>query len=118
MGSAAVRMTVRWRLTPGEARSIASTLQAQMAETRATPGCSSCSLSTQVDAATEVTYVEEWCSVADLERQIRSRRFATLAELMERGATPPVVEFALPGGTRGLEYAQRVMASGRAADQQ
>jgi len=118
MQSAPVRMTVRWDLTPGEARSITSTLQTQMVETRAAQGCLGCSLSTDVDARVVVRYAEEWKCERDLRQQIRSRRFANLAELMEHCEVPPVVEFVLPGGTQGLEYAQRVMESGDVFDLQ
>ena len=118
MESAPVRMTVRWNLAPGEARSIAATLQTQMVETRASPGCLGCSLSTDADARMVVYYMEEWRSEEDLQRQIRSRRFATLAELMEHCTAPPVVEFKLRGGTRGLEYAEQVIEARNGTDVQ
>ena len=46
-----------------------------------------------------------------LRRELRSDRFATLAALMESATEPPVVEIALPGGTRGLDYVEEVRAT-------
>ena len=49
----------------------------------------------------------------ELKRQLRSDRFSRLAELMERATERPKVEFALPSGMRGLEYAEAVREGGK-----
>ena len=108
MGSDSVRMTVQWRVPAGEAPSITATLQALMLQTRAAPGCAGCSLSTEMGAVVVIEYVENWTSETDLRRQLRSHRFSALAELIERATENPVVEFTLPGGPRGLDYAEEV----------
>jgi quinol monooxygenase YgiN len=108
MGSAPVRMTVSWRVPQGQARSITSALQTVMIRTRAEPGCTGCSVSTEMGALVAIHYVENWQTESDLQRQIRSDRFATLAELMEQATEHPFVEFALPGKTRGIDYAEDV----------
>lgn len=103
-----VRMTLKWSVTAGEARSIAGTLQTLMIETRMAPGCLGCSSSFEMDQRASIRYVEEWKTEEELQHQIRSDRFARLAELMERSAERPSVEFVLPGGTLGLDYAEKV----------
>jgi quinol monooxygenase YgiN len=108
MGSDSARMTVQWRVPPGEAQSITATLQALMLQTRAAPGCAGCSLSTEMGAVAVIEYVENWTSETDLRRQLRSHRFSALAELIERATENPVVEFTLPSGRRGLDYAEEV----------
>ncbi len=108
MGSDPVRMTVQWRVPAGEAQSITATLQALMLQTRAAPGCAGCSLSTQMGALVMIEYIENWVSETDLRRQLRSHRFSALAELIERATENPIVKFALPGGLRGLDYAEEV----------
>jgi quinol monooxygenase YgiN len=55
-----------------------------------------------------VQFVESWESEEGLKRHVRSDRFVTLAGLMESATEAPRVEFALPGGTRGLDYAGEV----------
>jgi hypothetical protein len=55
--------------------------------------------------------MEEWEDEEQLRRELRSERFGTLATLLEFGVGPPVVEFVLPGGTRGLDYADEVRAA-------
>jgi quinol monooxygenase YgiN len=103
-----VCMTVRWRVPPGEAQSITATLQSLMLKTRAAPGCAGCTVSTEMGALVVIQYIENWKSETDLRRQVRSDRFAALAELIERATEHPVIEFALPGGPRGVEYAEEV----------
>lgn len=101
-------MTLRWRITSGEAASITTALQTLMIRTRAEPGCTGCSLSTDLGALNEIRYVANWRTEVDLQHQIRSNDFARLAELMEHATAPPTVEFALPAGIRGLDYAEQV----------
>lgn len=112
MASSPIRMLVTWSVPPGESRPIVSTLQGLMIATRAEPGCTGCSLATEMGTRVVIHYVEEWNSEDDLRRQLRSNRFATLAELMERASEQPRVQFALPHGTRGLEYAEEVRRFG------
>lgn len=108
MESSSVRMTLRWRVASGEVASIASALQGLLVRMRSEPGCTGCSLSTDLGARIEIRYVADWRSEGDLQRQIRSSDFARLAELMERATEPPVIEFALPTGVEGLAYAEKV----------
>jgi len=55
-----------------------------------------------------IQYSETWKTETDLRRQVRSNRFSALAELIEHATEHPVIEFTLPDGRRGLEYAEEV----------
>lgn len=103
-----VRMMLKWRVPQAESVSVVSTLQRLMVRTRDGPGCTGCSLSTEVGERVDIRCVAEWSGEPDMRRQIRSSDFAQLAELIEHATEPPTIEFALPGGTRGLEYALKV----------
>lgn len=109
---AAVRMTLIWSVAPAESRAIAAVLQGLMVAARAEPGCLGCSFSTDMDSQVLIRYVEHWKTEADLVRQLRSDRFAVLAELMERASQRPLVEFMFPGATRGLDYVEEVRWGG------
>ena len=108
MESVPVGMTVRWRVPAGEAQSITAALQSLMLQTRAAPGCAGCSVSTEMGALVVIRYVESWKNETDLRRQVRSHRFSALAELIEHATENPHVVFTLPGGSRGLDYAEEV----------
>ena len=108
MESPSVGMTVQWRVPAGEAQSITAALQSLMLQTRAAPGCTGCSVSTDMGALVVIRYVESWKSETDLRRQLRSHRFSALAELIEHATENPAVEFQLPNGPRGLDYAEEV----------
>jgi quinol monooxygenase YgiN len=99
-------MNVRWSIPPGESRALVSVLQGLMAQARNEPGCIGCSLATEMGAHVVVDYVEQWQDEATLETQLRSPRFAMLAELMEQASQHPTVTFVLPGSTCGLDYAR------------
>jgi|KBSMisStaDraftv2_1062788.scaffolds.fasta_scaffold2469141_1 quinol monooxygenase YgiN len=111
--SQAVRMTVRWSVLAGESRSIAAAVQGIMASTSTEPGCVGCSLTTEMGARAVINYTEEWSSESELQRQLRSDRFAVLVELMEHASAMPSIEFTLPDSVRGLDYAQEIRRSRR-----
>jgi quinol monooxygenase YgiN len=108
MAPQGARMTVRWFVPSGEVGAINIAMQSLITATRAQPGCVSCSLSSQLGERARFTYVEEWRTEQDLKSQLRSERFAKLAHLMEGATERPTVEFVLPGGTRGMDYADEV----------
>lgn len=104
----AVQMTADWAVSPGETEVVSTAVQSLMVETRAQPGYVGCSLSTQLGERTCFHYEERWRTEDDLGLQIRSGRFAKLAHLMESAMERPRIEFLLPDGTHGMEYAEEV----------
>ena len=105
-------MTVQWRVPSQESGAIAAALHELMAVARAQPGCISCNLTTEMGDRVTLRYSEEWKDEQDLRRQLRSERFSRIAELMERAVERPHVEFVLPRGVRGLDYAEEVRHQG------
>jgi hypothetical protein len=53
-----------------------------------------------------VRYTEEWETEEDLRRRLEGSSFSNLAALIDEATEPPLVEFALPGGVRGLDYVE------------
>jgi len=103
-----VRMKVQWFVAPGEMASIQAALQTLMVATRSEPGCLSCALAAELGERASFRYVEEWRAERDLVVQLQSPRFAKLAHLMESAIERPHVEFELPSGVRGIDYAEGV----------
>jgi len=101
-------MTVEWTVRPEQFRSVATALHSVMMATRAEPGCLNCSLATELGKRVTIQFVEAWESEESLKRHVRSDRFVTLAGLMESSTEAPRVDFALPSGPRGLDYASEV----------
>ena len=106
-----VRMTAEWTVARGEMGAITAALNTLLSETRAQPGCMHCAFSTEMGARTALTCVEEWATENDLISELRSNRFTQLAQLLESALERPRVEFALPYGTRGIDYAEEVRRS-------
>jgi quinol monooxygenase YgiN len=101
-------MVLQWSISSAESRPIAAFLQGLMVSTSAEPGCVSCRLCTDIGPGTVISYVEEWKSEDDLKRQLKSERFAALAELMEHSSQQPSIEFIVGDTSRGPEYAEAV----------
>ena len=72
-----------------------------------------CQRTTDLGERAGLSYTEEWIHEDELKRQLRSDRFSRLAELMERATERPKIEFALPSGMRGLDYAEAVREGGK-----
>lgn len=104
-------MTLQWVVPPQESGQIASALHDLMVATRAEPGCLGCHLSTELGERAGLRYMEEWREERDLQRRLRSDRFASLVELVERATERPRIEFELPRGVRGMDYAEEVRSA-------
>jgi quinol monooxygenase YgiN len=101
-------MTIQWLVPVGKVRSMTDALNSLMSATRAEPGCTGCSVSADVGEKGSIRYTEEWQSEEALQRQFQTHRFSSLVTLVESATEPPVVEFLLPGGSRGLDYVESV----------
>ena len=113
MACSPVVMVVEWDVPPSQVRPVAAALHGVMLSTREQRGFLGCSLATEVGTRVTLRYEESWATQEALEEQLRSERFAVLCRLIESAVCHPRVEFALPGGTRGLDYAQALREATR-----
>jgi quinol monooxygenase YgiN len=79
-------------------------LRSIMLSARAERGFVSSRIYQEVDKPEALCYVEEWADLAQMEEQIRSRRFGRLLAVMETAPKPPVLEVRSMSDTRGLDY--------------
>ena len=79
-------------------------LRSIMLPARAERGFVSSRIYQEVDRPEALTYVEEWASPAQMEEQIRSRRFGRLLAVMETAPKKPLLEVRSMSETRGLDY--------------
>jgi quinol monooxygenase YgiN len=71
---------------------------------RAERGFVSSCICQEVDVPEALCYVEEWASPAQMEEQIRSRRFGRLLAVMETAPKKPVLQVRSLSEIRGLDY--------------
>jgi quinol monooxygenase YgiN len=76
--------------------------------TRVEPGCLTCELHEEVGDGGSLLYVEEWETVEQLERHMRSARYERLLAVMEASARPPVLRYHTVSDSKGMEYLQAV----------
>jgi len=79
-------------------------LRSIMLPARAERGFVSIRIYQEVDKPEALCYVEEWADLAQMEEQIRSRRFGRILEVMETAPKQPVLEVRSISETRGLDY--------------
>jgi quinol monooxygenase YgiN len=101
-------MDVEWAVPAGQAVNVTAALQAIMSATRRQRGCLGCSLCTEAGDLVKLHYLETWQDEDDLKRQLASERFTSFAGLVELSSVPPRIEFSLPGGVRGLDFAEEI----------
>ena len=106
-----VRMTIEWFVPLGQTRPITMALHSLAAETRSSPGCLGCSVTTDMGTRGIVRYTEEWLTEDELRERVRSDTFAQLVTLIENATQAPRIEFKLGGETRGLDFVEEVQAS-------
>jgi quinol monooxygenase YgiN len=106
-------MLIEWFVPLGQSRPITIALHSVAENTRATPGCVGCSVSTDIAKRATVRYIEEWSTEADLREHMRSDTFDHLVTLIEVATQPPRIEFELAHATRGLDFVEEVRATAR-----
>lgn len=96
-------------VTSSERRAaLVQALRSLMLPVQAAPGFVACRLLHDADEPNVLCYVEEWCSSADLDRQIRSPRYTRLLAVMEEAAAPPELRVSWVSDVKGLEYLEAV----------
>jgi quinol monooxygenase YgiN len=108
MSETFVEVRVEWSVLPPQVDAVGTVLHALLAAIRGEPGCRVCTLGTDMGTLVTLRLREVWESEDALRQHLRSPRFETLASLLESGITQARVEFILPTGTRGFEYARGV----------
>ncbi len=109
-----VQLLLRLATTPERRHEAVQALRAIMLAARLERGQVHTHLGYVVgDEEGEVTYLEEWPTVEELNQQIRSPRFGQLLALMETMPKPPRLEFRFVSEVRGLDYVAEVRGEPR-----
>ena len=108
MTEGSVEVRVEWSVLPPQVDAVGTVLHALLSATRARAGLSHVYARHRHGDAVTLRLGRSWDSEDALRRHLRSPRFEALAGLLESAITQPRVEFVLPTGTRGLEYARGV----------
>jgi quinol monooxygenase YgiN len=106
MSEGSVEVRVEWSVLPPQVDAIGAVLHALLSATRDEPGCRTCTLATDMGTLVTMRLREVWDSEEALRQYLQSPRFEALTSLLESAITQPRVEFVLPTGTRGVEYAR------------
>lgn len=108
--SSSACVTIRWTLPVGELRAAVDVVLRIMAEARQQRGCRHNSLQVVIASHATVAFVQAWSDEAALRRELCTERFSWLITLIESSSGPPVIEFDLPDGRRGADYAEDIRA--------
>lgn len=87
----------------------ASVLRSLVGPVRADQGCRSTRLLHGSGAECRLTWIEEWASIEDFERRIRSPGFRRILAVIELACAPPDVEIDDVGSRRGFELVEEIL---------
>ncbi len=105
-----LRLPARRGGIPELLRALRSVMRAAMSM----PGLVRSELYADTSRPGALLYVEEWSSVEDARREIRTERFTRLLSVMEAAASRPDLELRFVSEIRGLEYVDAVRRAGGA----
>lgn len=74
----------------------------------ADPGCLSSCIYEEYGEADSLLYIEQWRSMADLERHLRSSSYSSVLEVMELSSRLPELTFYETGKSWNFELVERV----------
>ena len=103
-----VELRVEWNVLPQQASAVGVAVQSVVNASRRERGCLTCSLATELGDPVTLRLREVWDSEPSLRRHVQSRRFSTLAGLLETAIEPPRFEVAVDGRVRGFDYVGEV----------
>jgi quinol monooxygenase YgiN len=92
----------------GRRQEIVKALRSVLGPTRLEQGCSACDLFEEVDNPEVLHLVAHWQTQEDLERHLRSARYARLLAIVEASAEPPEIAFHWVAASQGLSYVAQV----------
>ena len=84
-------------------------LRSMVGPVRAEPGCNATRLLKNAGTDHGLTWVEEWRTVEDFERHLRSAVFRRIVAVIELAAEPPVVEIDDVASRRGFELVEEIL---------
>jgi quinol monooxygenase YgiN len=92
----------------GRRQEIVKALRSVLGPTRLEQGCIACDLVEEVDNPGVLHLVGRWQTQEDLERHLRSARYAHLLAIVEASAEPPQIAFHWVTASQGLSYVAQV----------
>ena len=100
---------------PQQASAVGVAVQSVINASRRERGCLTCSLATEMCDPVTLRLREVWDSEPSLHRHVQSRRFSTLAGLLETAIDPPRFEVAVDGRVRGFDSVGEVRQDGESS---
>ena len=98
------QLAVRLKSSASKTHEMLQALRSVMLPAEFEAGFLGCQLYAEAGEAHSLCYVEDWSTVEDLEREIRSPRFGRLLAVIETAADLPTLEVRLISETRGWNY--------------
>ncbi len=79
-----------------------------LGRTRAESGCIACDLYQSAEDEMRLILMEQWDSLADLERHIRLDNYRKVLAWIEMSVEPPEIRFDIVSNSRGLDMIESV----------
>lgn len=111
-----VLATIRLFSSREQRRSLLGILRSIQGPTQAQPHCLNCRLYEEDGCENAILYVEQWDSVPDFQRHVRSDSYRRVLEAIELSRSSPEVCFHYIAATKGIELIEELRAEPAAAE--
>jgi quinol monooxygenase YgiN len=111
------QLSVRFKSRAGKTHEMLQAIRLVMLPAEFEAGSIGCHLYAEAGEADLLFYVEEWATLDDLEREIRSSRFARLLSVMEAADGLPALEIRDVAKTLGWNYVRLLRGDPSPADE-
>ncbi len=102
-------LRLHMEFSPESRDEVTSVLRSLVGPVRAERGCNATRLLMNAGGDGGLTWVEEWSSIDDFERHLRSPVFRRILAVIELAAAPPVVEIDDVTSRRGFELVEEIL---------
>ena len=96
------------RVSPTDRKNVISIFDTVAGSTSVKPGCKIVKLFSDVDNDDDLMLIEEWESMAELERHISSDEFRKVMAIMDMAIEPPEISFNTVSSTKGFELVKKI----------
>ncbi len=104
-----LRFRLHMQFTPQAYEEVSSVLRSLVGPVRAEQGCVATRIQKDSERGCEINWVEEWCSIEDFERHLRSGAFRQILAVIEMAAVRPVVEIDDVSSRRGFDLVEEIL---------
>ena len=103
-----ILLTLILSVSPTDRKNAVSIFETMAGSTSVKPGCKRVMLCSDVNNYDDLILIEEWDSMEEAERHIRSDEFRKVMAITDMAVEPPEISFHTISSTTGFEFVEKI----------